>query len=100
MIGKIKIVFCSLLFALNAAGQEAMPSDTMVVDSVKKKHTLMDRIHQVQAFLDKRAKSSVDPNFIEVPEKPWRVILRNKNHDVDVEYSDIFFDPTYNESTE
>ena len=100
MIGKIKIVFCSLLFALNAAGQEAMPSDSAVVDSVKKKHTLMDRIHQVQAFLDKRAKSSVDPNFIEVPEKPWRVILRNKNHDVDVEYSDIFFDPTYNESTE
>jgi len=100
MIGKFKIVLCSLLFTLNVAGQEAMPSDSVVVDSVKKKHTLIDRLQQLQLFLDKKAKARVDPNYIEVPEKPWRVILRYKNNDVNVEYRDIFFAPAYNESTE
>ena len=47
----------------------------------------MTRLHQVQQFLDTRAKKSVDPRYIEVPEKPWRVILRYKENAVDVDYS-------------
>ena len=47
----------------------------------------MEQIHQVQQFLDTRAKKKVDARFIEVPDKPWRVILRYKENVVDVDYS-------------
>lgn len=100
MIGKIKIAFCSLLFTLNVAGQEVSSTDTTAVDSVKTKYTLIDRLHQVQQFLDRRAKRRVDPNYIEVPDKPWRVILRYKANAVDVEYRDIFTYPIGDAFTE
>ena len=40
----------------------------------------MDRFHQLQQYLDNKAKSKVDPSYIEVPDKPWRVILRYKEN--------------------
>ena len=46
----------------------------------------MDRFHQLQQYLDNKAKSKVDPSYIEVPDKPWRVILRYKENGVDVDY--------------
>lgn len=58
------MIICCLLFSLGAAAQE------------QKSPTFMDRIHQVQQFLDDRAKKKVDPDYIEVPDKPWRVVLR------------------------
>ena len=47
----------------------------------------MVRLHQLQQYLDNKAKSAVDPQYIEVPDKPWRVILRYKENAVDVDYS-------------
>ena len=47
----------------------------------------MLRLQQLQQILDTKAKSKVDPNYIEVPDKPWRVILRYKENVVDVDYS-------------
>ncbi len=47
----------------------------------------MVRLHQAQQYLDAKAKAKVDPRYIEVPDKPWRVILRYKENVVDVDYS-------------
>ena len=51
--------------------------------------TLMRRLHQVQHYLDSAARAKVDPRYIEVPTKPWRVILRYKENEVDVDYENI-----------
>ena len=81
MVGRI--IVCSLLFSLNAVGQEA-------VDSVSNVPTFWDRVHQVQHFLDSAARAKVDPRYIEVPEKPWRVILRQKSNVVNVDYDNSY----------
>ena len=78
------IIGC-LLLSLSAAAQEKETIDS--VSTQESKPNLMTRLHQVQQFLDTRAKKSVDPRYIEVPEKPWRVILRYKENAVDVDYS-------------
>jgi len=102
MVGKM-IISC-LLFTLNAAGQklETIDSLSTVEDTVQspKKLTLLDRLHQVQQFLDNRARKRVDPTYIEVPDKPWRVILRYKENIVDVDcYNHIDY-PRTNESSD
>ena len=63
---------CGLLFSMNVAAQEAKDS----VSTEQSKPTMMERLHQVQQYLDEKAKAKVDPNYIEVPDKPWRVVLR------------------------
>ena len=78
------IIGC-LLCAMNAAAQ-----DPKTIDSISRedgKPSLMEQIHQVQQYLDAKAKAKVDPLYIEVPDKPWRVILRYKENVVDVDYS-------------
>ena len=76
MVGRI-IIGC-LLFSLNVAGQEQNTVDSVChQDST---HTLMARLRQVQNILDTRAKAKVDPAYIEVPDKPWRVIMRYKEN--------------------
>jgi len=60
----------------------------------------MVRLHQVQQFLDTKAKKKVDPRYIEVPDKPWRVILRYKENAVDVDYSQSVDIPVYNEHSD
>ena len=60
----------------------------------------MGRIHQVQQFLDDKAKAKVDPLYIEVPEKPWRVVLRYKENGVNVDYDQSADFPATNERTE
>ena len=47
----------------------------------------MERLHEAQQYLDTKAKAKVDAHYIEVPDKPWRVILRYKENVVDVDYS-------------
>jgi len=47
----------------------------------------MEQLHEVQQLLETRAKAAVDARYIEVPEKPWRVVLRYKENMVDVDYS-------------
>ena len=42
----------------------------------------------------------MDPQYIEVPEKPWRVILRYKENVVDVDYTHSVDLPGYNEQAE
>jgi hypothetical protein len=89
MVGRI--IICGLLFSMNVAGQEVGTPDS--VPAQKSKKTLMGRLRQVQEFLDVRARKKVDPNYIEVPEKPWRIMLRNKESLVDVVYDNRFSDP-------
>ena len=57
----------------------------------------MTRLHQLQEYLDTKAKKMVDPAYIEVPDKPWRVILRYKENAVDVDYSQNIESPETNE---
>ena len=71
---KGRIIICCLLCTLKISAQ----SDSTV--------SIMDRFHQLQQYLDNKAKSKVDPSYIEVPDKPWRVILRYKENAVDVDY--------------
>ena len=87
MIGRT--IICCLLFSLSVAAQEQ--------DSTL---TFMDRLHQVQQYLDDKAKSKVDPGYIEVPEKPWRVILRYKENMVLVDYDHSIDFPATNERAE
>lgn len=87
-----RIIICSLLFSLSAAGQELE-----AIDSVRPQEsaptTFMGRLHQVQQYLDNKARASVDPRYIEVPDKPWRVILRYKGTAVDVDYDNSLVEP-------
>ena len=93
MVGRI-IIGC-LLCTLNvmAQGQEATDS----VNTQEKKSSLMARLEQVQRYLDTKAKKKVDPHYIEVPDKPWRVILQYKENIVDVDYSESVDIPGTNE---
>ena len=80
-----RTIICLLLFSLNAAAQEQEPFDsTSTQDS---KLNWMKQLHEVQQLLETRAKAAVDARYIEVPEKPWRVVLRYKENVVDVDYS-------------
>ena len=54
----------------------------------------------MKQYLDNKAKSSVDPSYIEVPDKPWRVILRYKENGVDVDYEHSADFPETNQRTE
>ena len=60
----------------------------------------MVRLHQVQQYLDTKAKKKVDPNYIEVPDKPWRVTLRYKENGVDVDYSQSIGFPGTNDHSD
>ena len=92
-----RIIFCCLLFSLNAVAQEPETIDSISLqernDSVHKKVTLIDHFHQAQQYLDAKARAKVDSHYIEVPEKPWRVILRYKENVFDVDYNNSFGDP-------
>ena len=72
------------MFSLNAAAQE--PETTDSIRPQETTHSFMGRIQELQQYLDARARARVDSNYIEVPEKPWRVILRLKETAVDVDY--------------
>ncbi|MBP5338076.1 MAG: DUF4421 family protein [Prevotella sp.] len=84
-----RIIICCLLFSLNVAGQEEETTDSM--------STLMEQFRQVQSYLDNKARAKVDPNYIEVPVKPWRVILRYKENMVDVDYYNTYDYPESND---
>ncbi len=93
------IIVCCLLFSLNVAAQDQDSiASVSLQDSTKT--TFMDRIHQLQQFLDDKAKKKVDPRYIEVPEKPWRVILRYKANMVNVDYDNSIDFPATNEYSE
>ena len=90
-----KMIICCLLFSLNAAAQEQETTDSLSTQETKT--SLMTRLHQLQEYLDTKAKKKVDPAYIEVPDKPWRVILRYKENAVDVDYSQNIEFPETNE---
>ena len=92
MIGKM--IICCLLFSLNAAAQEQETTDSLSTQETKT--SLMTRLHQAQEYLDIKAKKKVDPAYIEVPNKPWRVILRYKENAVEVDYSQNIESPDAN----
>ena len=88
------MIICCLLFSLNAAAQEQETTDSLSTQETKT--SLMTRLHQLQEYLDTKAKKKVDPAYIEVPDKPWRVILRYKENAVDVDYSQNIESPETN----
>ena len=88
------MIICCLLFSLNAAAQEQETTDSLSTQETKT--SLMTRLHQLQEYLDTKAKKKVDPAYIEVPDKPWRVILRYKENAVDVDYSQNIESPEAN----
>ena len=85
------IIICCLLFSLNAAAQEQAPTDS--ISTQKSKSKLALRLHQAQKYLDDKAKAKVDSHYIEVPEKPWRIILRYNASVYDVDYSNSAGNP-------
>ena len=96
MVGRI-IIGC-LLFSLNVAGQEQNTVDSICrQDST---NTLMAKLRLVQHILDTRAKKKVDPAYIEVPDKPWRVIMRYKENVVDVDFLQDVDMPESNEHSD
>ena len=88
--GKI-ITCCLLLLSLNAAAQD---QDTISASTQESKSKLKVRLHQVQQYLDTKAKAKVDSNYIEVPEKPWMVVLRYNASVFDVDYSNSAGSPS------
>ena len=90
------ITICCLLFLLNVAAQAQETTDSVTTDSVSTQTTkqkLMARLNKVQHFLDAKAMAKVDSNYIEVPKKPWRVVLRYKESVYDVDYSNSVGSP-------
>ena len=82
--------------AVTTLAQE--PTDS--VGTKDSEPSLMVRLQQGQQYLDNKAKAAVDPHYIEVPEKPWRVILRYKENVVDVDYSQSIDIAETNEHTD
>ena len=90
------ITICCLLLLLNVAAQAQETTDSVTTDSVSTQTTkqkLMARLGKVQRYLDKKARAKVDSNYIEVPKKPWRVVLRYKESVYDVDYSNSVGSP-------
>ena len=93
MVGRM--IICCLLFSLSATAQTMVDSvgvdsgrwmvDSGSVEGVSKKRSVLDLVHRLQQFLDEKARKKVDPGYIEVPEKPWRVIARYKENMVDAD---------------
>ena len=90
-----RMIACCLLFFVSVAAQAQETIDS--VSAQGGKSNLMTRLHQVQQFLDNKAKKKVDPSYIEVPEKPWRVVLRYNASVFDVDYSNSISDPATGE---
>ena len=89
MLGKM--IIGSLLFSLNVTAQEPETIDS--VAPKKNSETLTSLFHQVQQFLDSAAMKKVDPLYIEVPKKPWRIILRYKEAGISVDYQNSLIVP-------
>ena len=90
------ITICCLMLLLNVAAQAQETTDSVTTDSVSTQTTkqkLMARLGKVQRYLDAKARAKVDSNYIEVPKKPWRVVLRYKESVYDVDYSNSVGSP-------
>lgn len=61
-----RIIIGCLLCALTTVAQ-AQTTDS--VSTQQSKSNLMQRLHEVQQYLDDKAKKKVDPHYIEVPDK-------------------------------
>lgn len=86
----VRMLFCCLLFSISAAGQEL---DSLKNEQVKEHvPTLQGYFRQLQCYLDFTARSKVDSRYIEVPQKPWRIILRYKENAVNVDYENSIED--------
>ena len=93
----LSMMTAGLLWPVKVAAQDATATDSVrtetraeAKDSTK---TLMGRLKQVQAYLDAKARKKVDPAYIEVPAKPWRVMLRSRASLVDVTYENSMTEP-------
>ena len=90
-----RTIFFCLLLSLNAAGQE---QDSISSGRPKRSaSTFNGLIHNVQQYLDSATMRKVNPAYIEVHEKPWRVILRYKANALGVDYEDKLEGPGENE---
>ena len=62
----------------------------------KAKISLRGKVQHVQSYLDSTARLKVDQRYIEVPDKPWRVILRSKETAFDAYYNNSIVTPDGN----
>ena len=95
---KMRTIICSLLFSLNVAAQGQEPIDS--TRTQESKPNLMAQLHRAQQYLDEKAKAKVDPRYIDVPDKPWRVVLRYKESAFDVDYSNVAGNPSAGDGVE
>ena len=93
-----KKIICCLLFSLSVVAQAQETTDS--VNTQESKPTLKARLHQVRQYLDEKARKKVDPHYIEVPDKPWMVILRYHASVFDVDYSNRVGDPSIGDDVE
>ena len=98
------MIICCLLFSLSIAVQGQKTTDSVSTQGISAQsdstHTFMDRLRQAQQYLDDKARSKVDPAYIEVPDKPWRIVLRYKENGVDVDHEHSADFPATNERVE
>jgi hypothetical protein len=92
------IILCWLLFSLNATAQEQ--DSTAVAEPKRGTLTLKERLLWLGAYLDSAARRKVDHHYIEIPEKPWRVIVRSKLSDIDVIHNNDIEFPAINARTD
>ena len=74
------VALCCILTVqspLYATGLEGEGADG---DSTRVHHTFRDRLRQVRHYLDSAACAKVDARYIEVPAKPWKIVLRYKEN--------------------
>ncbi len=97
IVGNI-IIICCLLVSLNVSAQEQETVDSVCMQNSSK--NLMGLIRKEPGYIDNKARKKVDTNYIEVPAKPWRVILRYKENSVDVDYTQSLDFPELKEHLE
>ena len=88
-----KLLLALCLFGVSIVSFAEEQDSIVSVKSQESGNTLMSRLQQAQAYLDSAASKKVDPRYIEVPAKPWRVILRYKMNGVDVDYESRYNEP-------
>jgi hypothetical protein len=76
-----KLLLAAIAFCIGAAA------------TAQTNNTLRERLQLLKQLLDSAAMSKVDPRYIEVPQKPWRVVLRPKVNAVDVKYENSVENP-------
>ena len=94
-----KLILGCLLFSLSLSAhrQDSLQS---VNTQEAAKPSLKEKLQLVQNYLDSTARTKVDQRYIEVPDKPWRVVLRYKETEFDAYYENSMAYPSIDYSVD